>query len=965
MYFTNRVESWVILRSGPLAAVVGCAAACNHGGMGDPEETVAVRAAGVVARGELYARLSAGVPAGVTLVSAPPGSGKTVLLRSWIDQAGLRPRTAWVLVERHEHDAQHFWLSVVEQLRSAVGREGLVHELAPAPEFDGEGSVRRLISELEALDEPVVLVIDDLHELVSPDAQAQLELLLARRPRLLYVVLATRHDPSLGLHRLRLSGELTELRAVDLRLSAEEARQLVEASGVELSAGATAMLLARTEGWVAGLTLATMSLAGHPDPERFVAAFAGSERTVADYLLAEVLERQPADVRRLLLRTSILERVCGPLADRLTGARGSERMLLELEDSNAFVVSVDRERTWFRYHQLFADLLFLELRRREPDAIGDLHRVAADWLAEHGLVVDAIRHAQAGGDWEHASHLLSDHGLSLSLDGQVATIGARLAAFPADALSQPELAVLLAYVELTQHSLETAAAYVTLAERHAPEVLAERRNHFAVMLAVARLELARRRGDLESALHEVGPLLEPVEADSATELGLNNDARAVALMNLGIVELWSFRLDDAERHLEQGLALARLTDRPYVQIGCLSHLALEASRHSLGQARQRCREAIAIAEAHGWASDPIAGTGLAMMALADAAQGRFEEGRRWLDRAEHSIRADLDPATALLVNFVRGELLAGEGRLGEALGEFRTAERLQEVLATAHALTGPARVSIAQTQLRMGDLAGARATVDRLTDRDHRFGEARTALAALRLAEGDHWAAVEALAPVLDGTAPVVRAGTVIQALLLDAVAHDRLGDRVAAERDIERLLTSPNPTRSSSRSSWCRHGTSSSGIRATARRTPPCWPTSSASSAGRRFHHVAASPRRRPSRSARASSECSASCRATCRRARSPANSTCRRARSRPTCATSTRSWTRIGAPRRWIGREILDRFRPHALGGRTLHPRGQAHGRALRRVQPLHDGADLARDRARLGREPLAARGPRRGTG
>ena len=209
--------------------------------MGAPEETVSVHAPGVVARRALYERLSAGVNAGVTLVSAPPGSGKTVLIRSWIDEAGLRARTAWVLVERHERDAQRFWLSVVERLRFAVGRDGLVQQLAPAPEFDGEGLVRRLISELEALDEPVVLVIDDLHELGSPDAQGQLELLLARRPQLLYVVLATRHDPTLGLHRLRLAGELTEVRAADLRLSADEARQLLDASGVELSAEAAAI----------------------------------------------------------------------------------------------------------------------------------------------------------------------------------------------------------------------------------------------------------------------------------------------------------------------------------------------------------------------------------------------------------------------------------------------------------------------------------------------------------------------------------------------------------------------------------------------------------------------------------------------------------------------------------------------------------------------------------------------------
>ena len=503
------------VRSRPLPAVPP---ACNDDGMGGPEETVAVRAPGVVARRALYARLSAGVSAGVTLVSAPPGSGKTVLLRSWIDEAGLRARTAWVLVERHERDAQRFWLSVVERLRSAVGRDGLVQELAPTPEFDGEGLVRRLISELEALDEPVVLVIDDLHELVSPDAQAQLELLLARRPRLLYVVLATRHDPSLGLHRLRLAGELTELRAADLRLSAEEARQLLDASGVELSAEAAAMLLARTEGWAAGLRLATMSLAGHPDPERFVAEFAGSERTVADYLLAEVLERQPEGVRQLLLRTSILERVCGPLADRLTGASGSERTLLELEDANAFVVSVDPERSWFRYHPLFADLLLLELRRSEPDAIADLHRAAAEWLAEHGLRRSTRSVTpRPPADWRLRRAICSgDYGFSLSLDGSFATIGALLEAFPADALSQSGAG----RVPRLRRGDPALARHGGRVHRRWPSAM-RRRCPTNAGISFAVDARGRPAGPspagaaiYEHALREVRPLLEPVEAET-------------------------------------------------------------------------------------------------------------------------------------------------------------------------------------------------------------------------------------------------------------------------------------------------------------------------------------------------------------------------------------------------------------------------------------------------------------------
>ena len=340
---------------------------------------------GLVPRRMLFDRLSAAGAGGVTLVSAPPGSGKTMLLRSWIDDAGLRDRVAWVSVERGERDAQRFWLSVVGELTGAVGRDAFVQKLSAAPDFDGEAVVGRLLSDLASLEGSCVLVIDDLHELSSADALAQLKVLLERRPSALRVVLATRRDPRLGLHRLRLAGELVELRAADLRFSPQETRDLLEAAGIPLSDAGLTLLHERTEGWAAGLRLAAIALAGHPEPERFVAEFSGSERNVADYLLAEVLDRQPADVRRLLLRTSVLERVSGPLADHVAGGSGSERILLSLEEGNAFVVSLDVGRSWFRYHHLFADLLRLELRRTAPDEIAPLHRAAADWFADHGL----------------------------------------------------------------------------------------------------------------------------------------------------------------------------------------------------------------------------------------------------------------------------------------------------------------------------------------------------------------------------------------------------------------------------------------------------------------------------------------------------------------------------------------------------------------------------------------------------
>ena len=226
------------------------------------------------------------------------------------------------------------------------------------------------------------------------------------------------------------------------------------------------LLHQRTEGWAAGLRLAALSLAGHPDPERFVADFSGTNRAVAEYLIAEMLDRQPGDVEDLLLRTCLLDRVNGELADLLTGRSGSDRILLQLEDANAFVLSLDPERTWFRYHRLFGDLLRLELRRTLPDQVPALHRRAAGWFSEHGQVVDAIRHTQAAGDWSAAARLLADHSFRLMLDGYAQTMDVLTRAFPAGE-DHPELALVRAGTDLVRGRLDEAAAHLAVAETYA------------------------------------------------------------------------------------------------------------------------------------------------------------------------------------------------------------------------------------------------------------------------------------------------------------------------------------------------------------------------------------------------------------------------------------------------------------------------------------------------------------------
>src|SRR6266699_2374028 len=456
----------------------------------------------LIDRGDLLAALDRASARKVTIITAPAGSGKTSLLRTWADRPDRAHRLAMMQVQRDQQDAQQFWLTLLSAIRQASGATSGTEPPAATLDFNAWAMADRVLSELAGARNDVTLVVDDLHELNSPEILAQLTRLLTNLPPGVHAVLTTRHDLRLGLHQLRLAGELAEIRAADLRFTERDTRELLAASGVALSEAGTALLHQRAEGWAAGLRLAVLSLAGHPDPERFVAEFSGTNRVVAEYLLAEMLDRQPPDVQGLLLRTCLLDRVNGELADLLTGRLGSERILLDLEDANAFVVSLDPERTWFRYHHLFADLLRLELRRTLPAEIPALHRRAAGWFTQHGQVAEAIRHTQAAGDWADAARLLADHSFSLTLDGQAQTMQALVRAFPPGA-DHPELALVRAGGDLAQGRLDEAAAHLAVAATYAETAPPERQRRLRVAIASLQLSLARRRGDLAGVIEHV------------------------------------------------------------------------------------------------------------------------------------------------------------------------------------------------------------------------------------------------------------------------------------------------------------------------------------------------------------------------------------------------------------------------------------------------------------------------------
>ena len=594
------------------------------------------------------------------------------MLRSWISQAVAAGSAAWVTVRRGERDPQQFWLSVLGALRQTAPGLVLVQPLTAAPDLDGWAIAERLLKDLAPLENRIYLVIDDLHELGPAEAQQQLELLMMRAPEELRFVLASRHDVRLGLHRLRLDGELAEIREPDLRFTVAEAEELLDAAGVKLPD--PALLVERTEGWAAGLRLAALSLAGHPDPGRFAEEFSGTERTVAEYLLAEVLDRQPEPVRLLLLRTSVLERVNGELADLLTGDSGGERVLQDLEQANAFVVSLDARRSWFRYHHLFADLLQLELRRTAPREATALHRAAAGWFAEHKYPVDAVRHAQAARDWGLAARLLADHWYSLQLDGQAATTHQLLAGFPAGTrTADAELAALAAAEELAYGSLEAAERCLGLAERGmVPDA---RRAQAHLLLGITRLVLARQRWNLQAVAEEAQRLQAVAEASDAAQPRLGEELRALALISLGTTEFWAAG-EDPERHLEVGVALARRIGRPFLEFTDLAYQAAAGMYQSFTRAAERGRQAIELAERHGWADEPVAGLAYVILGAMLAWQMRPGEAGPWVQRAERVLRAETEPAAVLGMHRARGMLELARGRDADALTAFQAAERL-------------------------------------------------------------------------------------------------------------------------------------------------------------------------------------------------------------------------------------------------------------------------------------------------
>ncbi len=362
----------------------------------------------------------------LVLVDAPAGFGKTTLVAQWRSSPAETRPFAWVSLDRGDGDPGRLWWYVVSALTRAcpqIQGEAILTELrVQAPEFPAS-VLPMLANELAALSAPVVLVLDDYHVIRERACHEQLEFLLLHLPPTVQIVLITRADPPLPLARLRAAGEMTEIRARELRFTPEEAAGLLLAvSGVQLGELDLRQLMERTEGWPAGVYLAAISLRGHPSPHAFIRQFTGNNRFIVDFLAEEVLSRQPAEIQQFLARTSVLARFCAPLCDAVTGAAGAAGIIEVLERENLFLVPLDDNRQWYRYHHLFAQLLRSRLARTEPALVTTLHERASTWHEAAGSAEEAVHHALAAGDGARAVALIARYWHAYVDKGRTATV---------------------------------------------------------------------------------------------------------------------------------------------------------------------------------------------------------------------------------------------------------------------------------------------------------------------------------------------------------------------------------------------------------------------------------------------------------------------------------------------------------------------------------------------------------------
>jgi LuxR family transcriptional regulator, maltose regulon positive regulatory protein len=549
-------------------------------------------------RPRLTERLNQGMDREVLLVCTPAGFGKTTLLAEWA--ASARWPVAWLSLDPEDNDPARFWRYVIVALDRVC--EGLAAHLLPllTPRgvTSGQGVATALINQLQATPDEVALVLDDYHLMQSRPIHNGMAFLLDHLPPQLHVVITSRSDPPLHLARLRARSQLAELRTADLRFTPQEAAVLLrQVWGLDLAPEAVAALEGRTEGWAVGLQLAALSLRERPDPDAFLDAFTGTHRYVLDYLSEEVLERQPDRVRTFLLQTSILERLSGPLCDAVTGRSDSHDLLEDLERANLFLIPLDAQRRWYRFHHLFSDLLRAELQRADGGSVPELHRRAADWFEQHGLLDETIRHASASGDSARAARLVEEHLGETLQRAESMLLDQWLSWLPEEVVrSRPRLCVAQAMLEWHRYRLDEVERLLQQAERalevrpdvREPEVPTE-----GGMVADARAAIALLRAQVAGVRGDGDREAEFAQAALAYVAEREHGPRFWARWLQVAADWHRGRMQLAESGFAEMLAEGRAAPDPHpLMTTCYPLGAVQRARGELGAALRTFREGL-------------------------------------------------------------------------------------------------------------------------------------------------------------------------------------------------------------------------------------------------------------------------------------------------------------------------------------------------------------------------------------
>jgi LuxR family maltose regulon positive regulatory protein len=773
----------------------------------------------LVARPRLSERLSRGAESALTLVSAPAGFGKTTLLAEWLAVAAAGGRSvAWLSLDQRDNDPALFWTYLVAALNTgapAIGAGALA--LLRPPQPSNEAALVALINDLDAISDDVVLVLDDYHVIDARDVQDGMAFLLEHLPPQIHLVIASRTDPPLPLARLRGRGELAEIRAADLRFTpGEAAAYLNEVMGLVLTAADVAALEGRTEGWIAALQLAALSMQGREDTAAFIDGFAGDDRYIVDFLAEEVLQRQPGHVQHFLLQTSILDRLSGPLCDAVTGQHGGKAKLAALERGNLFLVPLDDRRQWYRYHQLFADVLHARLLDEQPDDVPGLHRRASGWLQQNGDPSEAIRHALAAGDFGRAADLVELAIPAMLRSRQEAAVLGWLELLPDEVVRvRPVLSVGFAGALLAGGEFEGVEARLRDAEGWLDGATGIRRGSHAPaaeMVVVddaefrrlpAEIELYRAaqalvRGDGPGTVRQARQALELSPADD--HLG-----RASAAALMGLASWASGDLEAGHSGYAECMAGLRRAGHIADTFGCAIALAdIRRTQGRLGEAMRTYEQALQRATQQG---------GPVLRGTADMYVGMSEV---------HRERDDLPAATQqLLCSQELGEHIGlpqnryrwrvamarireAEGDLAGALDLLDEAERLYVGDFFPNVRPVPAlgaRVRVAQGEL--GEALGWAREQGLSVDDDLSYLRefehitlARVLLAqyTAKRAERSIQEATRLLERLLRAAEEGQRTGSVIEILVLQALAHQARDDIPAALASLRRAVTLAEP---------------------------------------------------------------------------------------------------------------------------------------------------------------------------